>query len=509
MKTKTQLKLLFENGDMPDQDAFWEWQDSYWHKNDPNDVIPSERVDLSGKADKNATNLDGENVQNWRTKLNILDSAQVIPVSNTESGIVNNETLQELGGADKLINGLRVGRGLVNDKDSVAFGLDTLKYSAGAGLYNTAVGSSVLMTNTTGNRNSGFGCYALNLNTTGAYNAAVGTSSLENNTTGHRNIALGTSLYWNSTGFRNTGIGFNAGYGNTTGQYNTYIGNQSGYNNGIGSYNVALGNASMIITGTGNSGGTANMNNNVFIGSNVRIADGVNDTLAIDNKGAVITSAENALIYGGFSVANRFVKINGTFSTNPANTPNADGDGTFTKKVVAKPDGTFGFATDVTPVLTITPTSITKIRLTSDFASSIVARANVPTFNFNVATGKFYKIKIIGAYSTAALTTGGSIGFVLSDGAVGSVFGSVKMNIAHTNTAAPEQVITAIDSNSATVRSFATSTGVGTINIPEVIIGELIFECTANGVFNVQWASEIANSNAILLKNTILEITEI
>ncbi|RXM52152.1 MULTISPECIES: leucine-rich repeat domain-containing protein [unclassified Chryseobacterium] len=32
MKTKQELKLYFENGDIPKQEDFWEWQDSYWHK---------------------------------------------------------------------------------------------------------------------------------------------------------------------------------------------------------------------------------------------------------------------------------------------------------------------------------------------------------------------------------------------------------------------------------------------------------------------------------------------
>ncbi|MFP3591824.1 leucine-rich repeat domain-containing protein [Chryseobacterium sp. SIMBA_038] len=32
MKTKQELKLYFENGDIPTQNHFWEWQDSYWHK---------------------------------------------------------------------------------------------------------------------------------------------------------------------------------------------------------------------------------------------------------------------------------------------------------------------------------------------------------------------------------------------------------------------------------------------------------------------------------------------
>ncbi|MBL1221852.1 hypothetical protein JET18_13450 [Chryseobacterium sp. L7] len=32
MKTKQEIKQYFENGDIPTQEQFWEWQDSYWHK---------------------------------------------------------------------------------------------------------------------------------------------------------------------------------------------------------------------------------------------------------------------------------------------------------------------------------------------------------------------------------------------------------------------------------------------------------------------------------------------
>lgn len=49
--SKEDLKTYFENGDIPNQDQFWAWQDSYWHKTDENDIIPAERVDLSAKAD--------------------------------------------------------------------------------------------------------------------------------------------------------------------------------------------------------------------------------------------------------------------------------------------------------------------------------------------------------------------------------------------------------------------------------------------------------------------------
>lgn len=34
MKTKEELRLYFENGDQPVQEHFWDWQDSYWHKDE-------------------------------------------------------------------------------------------------------------------------------------------------------------------------------------------------------------------------------------------------------------------------------------------------------------------------------------------------------------------------------------------------------------------------------------------------------------------------------------------
>jgi hypothetical protein len=38
MKTKEELKLYFENGDIPRQEDFWEWQNSYWHKDEKIDM---------------------------------------------------------------------------------------------------------------------------------------------------------------------------------------------------------------------------------------------------------------------------------------------------------------------------------------------------------------------------------------------------------------------------------------------------------------------------------------
>ena len=43
MTTKEALKLYFEKGDQPKQEHFWEWMDSYWHK--------EEKIDLASLPD--------------------------------------------------------------------------------------------------------------------------------------------------------------------------------------------------------------------------------------------------------------------------------------------------------------------------------------------------------------------------------------------------------------------------------------------------------------------------
>lgn len=53
MKTKQELKQYFENGDIPKQEEFWEWQESYWHKDEK---IPQDNI--SGLADSLKTKLN-------------------------------------------------------------------------------------------------------------------------------------------------------------------------------------------------------------------------------------------------------------------------------------------------------------------------------------------------------------------------------------------------------------------------------------------------------------------
>lgn len=47
MTTKEKLKLYFEKGDYPTQNQFWEWMDSYWHKEEK---IPQDSVETFEKV---------------------------------------------------------------------------------------------------------------------------------------------------------------------------------------------------------------------------------------------------------------------------------------------------------------------------------------------------------------------------------------------------------------------------------------------------------------------------
>lgn len=210
-----------------------------------------------------------------------VDNKSNIPASSTQSGIVNNIALQELGGVDKTINGVRIGRGNGDTptitSDNTALGNSTL-LSNTKGISNTGIGSCALQFNTIGNYNAGFGDYTLWQNTTGIWNTAIGSASLAYNTTGQRNVACGSALYYNTTGSRNTGVGLNASYKNTTGSNNTAVGERSLYNAQTVNNNTAIGALALYgnTTGTSNIGIGYNSAANITTGSNNIIIGSVN-----------------------------------------------------------------------------------------------------------------------------------------------------------------------------------------------------------------------------------------
>ncbi len=126
--------------------------------------------------------------------------------------------------------------------------INNLTVGAGGGsvIFNTAIGSAALLSNTTGTSNSAIGFNTLRNNTTGYYNTANGASALAANTTGYFNTATGAaSLVSNTTGYNNIADGYATLFSNTTGYSNIAIGNGALYKNTTGYSLVAIGDSSL------------------------------------------------------------------------------------------------------------------------------------------------------------------------------------------------------------------------------------------------------------------------
>jgi hypothetical protein len=149
--------------------------------------------------------------------------------------------------------------------------------------------------------------------------------------------------------------------------------------------------------------------------------------------------------------------------------------------------------------------------LTSAFPSTSTTRANITGWSFSVEAGKSYTVEIIGGYQSVALTTGGSLGFVLSGGGVGTIAGYVSsLNTQATSTAINLKTgIRAVNAVNTTAGSFHTSSSVAVINSPHNIQSKVVFNCTTAGTFSVQWGSRINGSSAQLNAGSIMIITKL
>jgi hypothetical protein len=112
----------------------------------------------------------------------------------------------------------------------------------GTGTNNTAVGLSVLNSNTTGYNNTAVGVQAMSTNATGLGNSAFGYQALQAITTGSLNTAIG-EVAGNSiaSGNLNTVVGYNALAGNPTGSGNIAIGANSAWQYVGGDNNIFIG----------------------------------------------------------------------------------------------------------------------------------------------------------------------------------------------------------------------------------------------------------------------------
>lgn len=198
-------------------------------------AIPTDNY-LTGLGGYNAaTNVltlnmeDGSTVNVDMTDL-VADAVESVPhVSATVIGLVNNTALQELGGVDKTVNGVRVGRGNVGDVSSTVVGSSAGQAATGTDM--TAVG-----------RNAG-------RDNTGASVSFFGRSAGQGNT-GGLSVLVGVAAGASNIGAQVTSLGHSAGQFNNgsscthigalTGRYSsgtasTYVGAKAGVTASAGS----------------------------------------------------------------------------------------------------------------------------------------------------------------------------------------------------------------------------------------------------------------------------------
>lgn len=138
-------------------------------------------------------------------------------------------------------------------------GAKTSPTTSANGRYNTAIGDSALLNNTTGSFNIAFGLRALKLNGTGDGNFAGGHRALYTNDNGADNVAIGReAMFSNVGGSNNVALGEEAMRQNTSGLRNTAIGFRAVYNNLSGVDNIGIGYNSLFQTKASNNIGLGN-----------------------------------------------------------------------------------------------------------------------------------------------------------------------------------------------------------------------------------------------------------
>src|SRR6266550_238730 len=170
---------------------------------------------------------------------------------------------------------------------------------------NTADGSGVLVSLTSGVWNSGFGFQVLNHDTAGKSNTATGVRALFSDTSGsnnigHFNTANGYAALYRNDADGNTATGYGALYNNTTGVQNTAFGlnalasnttagaNGSGANTGVGAFALFVNATGGANTGIGYAAlGSSTGGNNIALGdiAGFDLTTG-NDNIDIGNRGA-------------------------------------------------------------------------------------------------------------------------------------------------------------------------------------------------------------------------------
>lgn len=204
------------------------------------------------------------------------------------------------------------------------------------GVYNIAFGYDSLPSVTSGQINTVVGHYSAKSLTTGGANTVMGYESATGLTTGNDNTLIGVSSGYNLKG----GTG-NSMFGKWTGCFiagssNTFLGYRAGQYWGKGGSGLW---SSNIVIGANTSGHPNGIwgENNLILGSNIELIGAQSNRFIINNfLGTANRWYATHFIEGNF--ADRWLRFDTSLQV--LRLPAADAS--FTKDVVAKPDGTFG-----------------------------------------------------------------------------------------------------------------------------------------------------------------------
>jgi hypothetical protein len=205
---------------------------------------------------------DGSTTWQFLPYINPFRGTAAAPTSNTVLGLDAGKLL-EAGAARNTIIGELAGDAITTGDDNVAVGRGALS-AASTSNQNTAVGASAAAA-TTGGSNTAVGYLALASNVNGVGSIAIGSGAMQNfapSTSDSNNTAIGTSVLGSlTTGLNHTAVGQNAAFAVQTGSNttavgtfallrnlasdNTAVGSAALQNNTLGILNVAVGRGSL------------------------------------------------------------------------------------------------------------------------------------------------------------------------------------------------------------------------------------------------------------------------
>ena len=217
-----------------------------------------------------------------------------------------------------------------------------------------------------------------------------------------------------------------------------------------------------------------------------------------------LTPAQVILMKGkdGVNGANGANGTNGKDGANGANGTNGiNGKNAFELWQIENPSGTYNdFKNDI-----IRKKSIS---LLANYASSSNILTEVNDLNFNLQSGKNYRIKLLGTVQSVAITTGINIAFTFDGNIIANGF--VESSLTHiANATTLRSTVFNIDASTATIGSNLLTTGTGAVNTPVMLNAEMVVRCIDSGTFKTWFASEINASQAQLNIGTTFIIEEI